>query len=175
MKNKILASLYLLSLTSILAAQVSLEVSGGIKVSSLEKDNSASKILVLDTSGVITYRYTSDYFDANSATATSTLNYSADYEDYNGGYNTGGVYIDNNRVYLSGLIRKSPGVPSDDDVICTLPFQYRPMDRILSFGQQSGNPVRIDVLPNGQVLLVGGANGSSDFISLEGVNYRILP
>jgi len=83
-------------------AQVQLEVDGGIQVSSLEKDNSASKILVLDTSGIITYRYVSDYFDANSATATCSLNYGTDYQDFNGGYNTGGVYIDNNRVYLSG-------------------------------------------------------------------------
>ena len=163
----------LLSVTGMLA-QVQLEVDGGIQVSSLENDNSADKILVLDTSGIITYRYASDYFDAIPVQATSSLAYFTSYEDYNVGYNTGGVYWDNNRVYLSGLIKKSPGVPSNGDIICALPESYRPTNRILAFGHQSGNPVRIDILPTGEVLLVNGANGSSNFLSLEGISFRII-
>ena len=162
----------LLSVTGMLA-QVQLEVDGGMKVSVIEKDLSASKILMLDSSGVIAHRSLGDYYPTTAPAPSEGLVYSEPYLDYNGGYGNGGVYIDNDRVYLSGLIGKSLGVPGNGDTICTLPASYRPSNRILAFGHQSGNPVRIDILPTGEVLIVNGANGSSDFLSLEGISYRV--
>ena len=100
----------------------------------------------------------------------ATLN--ATWTAYANGYETPGYYKDNDRVYLRGLLRKT-GAYSAGELIFTLPIDYRPASRILQHAGQNGNLARIDVLADGSVLYMAGANGSLDFISLEGISFRV--
>jgi hypothetical protein len=78
-------------------------------------------------------------------------------------------------VYLRGVAAMPNSVPSNGEVIATLPVGYRPQYRILVLAM-TGSPTavgRLNVLTNGQIVWVDGATGESDFTSLNGVTFSV--
>lgn len=77
-------------------------------------------------------------------------------------------------VHLEGLLRRL-GIPADtDSLIHTLPAGYRPDHRrVFSVLAQPG-PLRVDVLPNGEVRLQGQLP-EGHWISLDGIVFRCHP
>lgn len=113
---------------------------------------------------------TKEYLDTPESSILATL--STNWSAYNAIYTTPGYYHSAGRVYLEGLLRKSvPFIAGE--TIFTLPVGYRPATRKLCAGTQSGNTVRVDVLASGEVRYMSGANGTSDFLSLEGISFKI--
>ena len=113
---------------------------------------------------------TKEYLDNPESSILALLAFS--WSAYGAGYSDPGFYKSQGRVYLEGLVQKI-GAYIPGEMIFTLPLGYRPSARKLCAGTQSGNTVRIDVLANGQVLYMNGENGISNFISLEGISFKI--
>jgi hypothetical protein len=75
------------------------------------------------------------------------------------------------RVYLRGLVTRTDGLPPAGSVIATLPSTHAPPGRMI-FGA-NGGPAdsRVDVLPNGQVLWIGGTAVEKDYTSLDQISF----
>ena len=69
-------------------------------------------------------------------------------------------------VTLRGLIKG--GSTAYDSVITTLPAGFRPKNRILYVGSNTGAYARLDVLSNGEVHFLGSTNG---WLSLDNINF----
>lgn len=93
----------------------------------------------------------------------------------NGWTNYGGPHIpfaffkdDNNVVYLRGLIRYG----TIGSVPCaTLPVGFRPAYRVLAQGYTNSGDGRIDVLPDGRILMLGA---DSAWTSLDDISFRTI-
>lgn len=71
-----------------------------------------------------------------------------------------------NVVSLRGLIKG--GSTAYDSVITTLPAGFRPKNRILYVGSNTGAYARLDVLSNGEVHFLGSTNG---WLSLDNISF----
>lgn len=70
-------------------------------------------------------------------------------------------------VTLQGLIKS--GTTTADVVLTNLPAGYRPKARLILSGDSGNNHCRLDVLPNGDVYAVLGAN--SGYLSLSNITF----
>jgi len=78
----------------------------------------------------------------------------------------------NNVVTLEGLCNKSSAI-NNADVIMTLPVGFRPTKtRIFSVETENG-AMRVDVNPNGTILIATGFNVSQNWVSLDGLTFSI--
>ncbi len=78
----------------------------------------------------------------------------------------------NNVVYLEGLCSKGSAI-NNADVIITLPVGFRPTKtRIFSVETENGS-ARVDVNPNGTVLIATGFNVSQNWVSLDGLTFSV--
>jgi hypothetical protein len=85
--------------------------------------------------------------------------------NYDAFYNQAGYYRDtSNRVYLRGLVRTGTA----NTTIFTLPSGYRPVRRELFCVMSNGAIARVDVLIDGQVLMMSGSNV---WISLDRISF----
>ena len=127
---------------------------------------------ITDDKALITKEFADATYAAGTVENPQTPTFILNWEAYGGGYIDPSFYKNNGRVYLQGLLRKTVAFVAGE-LIFTLPIGYRPSGRVLATGGQSGNTVRVDILANGEVRYMSGGNGS-DFISLEGISFRIL-
>ncbi|MGH1386994.1 beta strand repeat-containing protein [Kordia sp.] len=78
----------------------------------------------------------------------------------------------NNVVTLEGLCNKSSAI-NNADVIMTLPVGFRPTKtRIFSVETENG-ATRVDVNPNGTVIIATGFNVVQNWVSLDGLTFSI--
>lgn len=119
--------------------------------------------------------------------------------NYGSEWGTARYYKHEGRVYLSGVIRVDKGsdfrtfgqrYPQQEirvqgkikllptlSRIAFLPEGFRPdvrtIDKCTTYGNRGGdiNTGRIDVLPNGLIMLV---NGNSGWVSLDGISFRVI-
>ncbi|WP_298516988.1 hypothetical protein [uncultured Kordia sp.] len=78
----------------------------------------------------------------------------------------------NNVVTLEGLCNKSSAI-NNADVIMTLPVGFRPTKtRIFSVETENG-AARVDVNPNGTVIIATGFNVVQNWVSLDGLTFSI--
>ncbi|WP_298418428.1 hypothetical protein [uncultured Kordia sp.] len=78
----------------------------------------------------------------------------------------------NNIVTLEGLCNKSSAI-NNADVIMTLPVGFRPTKtRIFSVETENG-AMRVDVNPNGTVIIATGFNVVQNWVSLDGLTFSI--
>jgi len=100
------------------------------------------------------------------------LSLAAGWGNYGSPYDAAGVRRDSaGRVYLRGLVTRTDGLPPDDSPIGTLPAGYRPAKRLIFAALGNNSIVRLDVLPNGQVLRMAGAASEKDYTSLETISF----
>ncbi|KAB1155621.1 hypothetical protein F7018_11640 [Tenacibaculum aiptasiae] len=134
------------------------------------QDGSANQVMITDGLGNMTWK---DY----GLETVSTLAFNSGWENYsinNGSaFEDGRFYIDNNRVYLGGLVRKTSEI-TQGEVIFTLPIGYRPKkQRIFSVVTEAGI-VRVDIAANGNVIFNGlNFNGGQNWVSLDGISFRV--
>jgi hypothetical protein len=85
--------------------------------------------------------------------------------------NVGGEYapaaghLVGNVVVLSGVIRPGTGV------LAVLPVNLRPPARLIFLAPTHGGVARVDVLPDGKVVVVSGGNAA--WISLSGISFAL--
>ena len=113
----------------------------------------------------------------NSIEAVSSPTFAANWENYSvnfgNEYEDARYYIRDNRVHLAGLIRKSIAI-NNAEVMVSLPAGYRPLKRYIFNIQSNYGAIRVDVLPNGEVIFLGGnQSGGQQWVSLSGISFRI--
>ncbi len=134
------------------------------------QDGTAKQVMTTDGSGNITW---SNY----GLETVSSPTFGSGWQNYSvvhgNGFEDARYYVDNGRVYLGGLIRKTSVITSGE-VMITLPAGYRPQkQRIFTVSTEAGI-VRIDVAANGNVVFNGPShNGGQNWVSLDGVSFRI--
>lgn len=147
-------------------------IDGQVKAQNMNSDTSLNRIVTADEDNNLSYI---DLNELDTVESNQFLDYQNNFTDLGIGYAPGSFYKNRDRVYLGGSVKTVSGRPADGDIIGILPPGYRPSNRILTYGRQQANVVRIDILTTGEVILQSGANNSSNFISLEGINFRIEP
>ncbi|CAL2079026.1 hypothetical protein [Tenacibaculum sp. 190524A02b] len=134
------------------------------------QDGSANQVMTTDGSGNVTWM---NY----GLEAVSSPTFGAGWQNYSvshgNGFEDARYYIDNGRVYLGGLVRKTSGINAGE-VILTLPIGYRPQkQRIFTVSTEAGI-VRVDVAANGNVIFNAPAHsGGQNWVSLEGISFRV--
>ncbi|CAL2064845.1 hypothetical protein [Tenacibaculum sp. 190524A05c] len=134
------------------------------------QDGTANQVMTTDGSGNVTW---SNY----GLEAVSSPTFGSGWQNYSvvhgNGFEDARYYVDNGRVYLGGLIRKTSVITSGE-VMITLPIGYRPQkQRIFTVSTEAGI-VRIDVAANGNVVFNGPShNGGQNWVSLDGISFRI--
>lgn len=134
------------------------------------QDGTANQVMTTDGAGNVTWI---DY----GLEAVSSPTFSSGWENYSvahgNGFEDGRYYIDNGRVYLGGLIRKTAAITAGE-LMFNLPVGYRPVKQRIFVVSTEAGIIRIDVGANGNVVWGGGAyNGSQNWISLDGISFRI--
>ncbi len=131
---------------------------------------------VLQTDGSGNYSWTNNT-EAPGAYTAAILNAAAGWEYYNAAFSVTNFQdpryrVVNNVIYLEGLVRKNAAV-SNSDTIMTLPEGYRPQKtRIFSVETENGS-MRVDVNPNGTVLIATGFNINQNWVSFDGITFSV--
>ncbi len=134
------------------------------------QDGTANQVMATDGAGNVTWV---NY----GLEAVSSPTFGSGWQNYSvvhgNGFEDARYYVDNGRVYLGGLIRKTFGITAGE-VMLTLPVGYRPQkQRIFTVSTEAGI-VRIDVAANGNVVFNGPAhNGGQNWVSLDGISFRV--
>ncbi len=89
------------------------------------------------------------------------------WRNYGGGFQSARAQVVNGMVLLSGLIRGPR-----KGVVATLPAGYRPVKRHIFGMRGHGKSIRVDVLPNGQVIWVSGGLNRG-WVSLSGMAFAV--
>jgi hypothetical protein len=91
------------------------------------------------------------------------------WSNYGFGYEGAGFYKDReSRVHLSGLIKG--GIITTGILLFQLPATARPAARLMFTVENNGSSGRIDILSNGDVLLMTATNNA--FLNLTGISFR---
>ena len=120
-----------------------------------------------------------EYGDSNYATsvpAATTIaltGFSVNWSNYGSGWQPATATIKNGQVKLAGLIRKNTAAFAFGETLLTLPVGYRPANSRLYAAGQNNNQLRVDVYADGRVVYINGTNGFDDYVSLEGIVFRI--
>ena len=174
MKNKLLfLNIFMVILASHdLMGQVQLELDGDAVIQVLDTVNFASPIfeLTIDDTKELKVK-PSNYGEAIEG--LQDVPYFSDFEDYEASYEKGHYYKHDDRVYLGGLIRKISGGPYlNNDTLFVLPDPYKPTFRVLAAGSQNGSMLRINIEVDGVVRVIGDANNSLDYLSLDCISFK---
>ncbi|MFT4566046.1 MAG: hypothetical protein ACI9FN_000999 [Saprospiraceae bacterium] len=116
------------------------------------------------------------YVDSALSAETPTgLSFAAGWEDYGQGFQSVRYDKHNSRIYLEGLARKTTngGVIVGSESLGTLSQGYRPSSRLIFTINQHESSLRVDTLPDGQILIMFDFNSLRDYISLSGISFRI--
>ena len=134
------------------------------------QDGTANQVMATDGAGNVTWINYGLETVSSPTFGTGWQNYSV---AHGSGFEDARYYVDNGRVYLGGLIRKTSGITTGD-IMITLPIGYRPQkQRIFTVSTEAGI-VRIDVAANGNVVFNGPSyNGGQNWVSLDGISFRI--
>jgi len=139
------------------------------------QDGTANQVMATDGSGNVSWM---DIPAPTVAAYTSaTLNTAEGWEDYNTAFGVTSFQdpryrINDNMVYLEGMVRKNTSI-SNSDTILTLPVGYRPQKtRIFSVQTENGT-IRVDVNPNGTILVATGFNVNQNWVSLDGITFSV--
>jgi hypothetical protein len=99
---------------------------------------------------------------------TNPFIFSHGWSNYGDGYTECSYYIKDGRVYLEGLVR---GSDEKNDVIATLPFGFRPANRLI-FAVNSGLNVHgtINIHPDGTINFIRSGVRSYN-VSLSGISF----
>ena len=131
---------------------------------------------VLQTDGSGGYSWTNNTVAPGVYTA-ATLNSAGGWQYYNTAFGVTNFQdpryrkVDN-VVTLEGLCRKSSAI-TNGDVVMTLPVGFRPLKtRIFSVETENGT-ARVDVNPNGTVLVATGFNVTQNWVSLDGLTFSV--
>ncbi len=119
---------------------------------------------------------TKNYVDSESAVeGVQPLAYSNGWENYGAGFQGIRFYKHQKRVYIEGLARKVNGPILEGNIIGTLPVGYRPDSSLIFKGHQNVGTPRIDIQPNGDIIVRAGleTESTSDYISLSGISFRV--
>lgn len=92
----------------------------------------------------------------------------SNYTGASGTYRDLEFYRDRGRTYISGVVEKSTAV-SGGEVIFTLPSGYEPAETEIFTMTSNGALARVDVAPNGNVVV---QVGNATWISLCGIDFR---
>ena len=156
-----------------LFAQGDLEVDGKIKVGHLDTISSTSYVVTRNANGNLALIENSEIHPVENA---HELPLTSNYLHYGVGYQAGMFYRHDERVFMDGLLRKQTGVVENGDVLCVLPPNYRPLMRTIAFGRQGHHAVRINIEPNGNVVIISGAlTGSAaiDWIGIDNISFTL--
>lgn len=131
---------------------------------------------VLQTDGSGNYTWT-DNTVAPGVYSAATLNTAAGWEYYNAAYGVTSFQDPryrkvNNIVTLEGMCSKNSAV-ANADTIMTLPVGYRPTKIRIFTVQTENGAIRVDVNPNGTVLVATGFDVNQNWISLDGLTFSI--
>lgn len=85
----------------------------------------------------------------------------------------GGWSVEHGRVFLHGMVRRSTGAVTGADEIWTMPAGLRPSKHHLFVCYGELGVGRVDVMSTGQVISRSSSGGSTGWISLDPINYRI--
>lgn len=172
-----------------------LEVAGKVIVGQVEKNNDADSVIVRLSDGTLGVRDVSwpkeyqvlsisndtifltngDFVKLPVAESEMSISYNTKWSDYASGHKLGTFYVHNGRVYIDGLVKKSDTIFTND-LIGTLPTEYRPSAKIIGGGSIEEGYVRIDINTNGQINIrfpVGLFSTSGDWVGLQGISFRI--
>lgn len=171
------------SATPLFSDSVSLQwqrsINGGSTWADISGETSTTLTLPTVSLGMTGYQYravaTSPNETATSAAATLTvtvwgnIDFLNGYSNFLGTYSTAGyTRTTAGVVMLKGMIKKSSAVAAGD-VIGNVPVGSRPSGILIFQTSTNANIAsRVDVYPNGDVIIQGGDAG---WISLEGINY----
>ena len=117
-----------------------------------------------------------EYVDNAVAVESPTgLSFAKGWENYGQGFQSVRYYKNDKRVYLEGLARKTAngGVIVGSESVGTLTLGYRPPSRLIFTVNQHESSPRVDILPDGQILIMFGFNSLRDYVSLSGISFRI--
>jgi hypothetical protein len=103
--------------------------------------------------------------------AWKDVSLAAGWANYGTEYADAGYRKEDGRVHLRGLVTRTDGLPPASSPIGTLPTGYRPPKRLIFASNGGAASVRVDVLPNGQVVWVQGTLKEKDFTSLDTVSF----
>ena len=108
-----------------------------------------------------------------TADTWAPLSFGNGWANYGSGYGAATYRKDQlGRVHLRGLATRTAGLPEPNSVIGTLPpSTHAPPNRAIFQANGGAKDVRIDVLPNGQILWMEGPTAEKDFTSLEGISF----
>ncbi len=152
--------------------QVQLELDGDAVIQVLDTVNFASAMyeLTIDDTKELKVK-PANY--GEEIEGLQDIPYFPDFEDYEIFYEKGHFYKHDDRVYLGGLIRKISGGPYvHNDTLFVLPDPYKPIHRVLAAGSQTGSMLRLNIEVDGVVRVIGDANNSSNFLSLDGISFK---
>ena len=154
-----------------LNSQIYVEVDGQLKLGHADTVSTEGQIVVRKSDGILAVTDLDDLIPVETALP---LPYTAQWEDYNVGFQKGTFYKHNDRVFLNGLVRKGGGFPdtlySNIDTLCVLPEGYRPWNRVIVYGKHQSNNVRLNIKTDGTIWFVYGTE-SINWVSLDGVSF----
>lgn len=155
-----------------LQGQFNLEIEGSLNIEVIEKAGSDSLFIVADTVGNF---YTRARSTMDIGIAPIPLDIYPGYRDYGLQYQETSIYKKNGRVYLEGLLGTNllSDVIENGDTLAIIPLELRPTNRILASGYQNSSSPRVDILTTGEVIVVSGADGINNYISLHSINYKL--
>lgn len=99
------------------------------------------------------------------------LSMASNWVNYGQPYGGAFYYIQNNRVYVEGLVKN--GVAAGNTTMATLPVGFRPSNAkvFVTAVADIAPACRIDVMPTG--LIVAQTNVNSNYTAFEGINFRL--
>ena len=106
---------------------------------------------------------------STGAWAALTLNTAGAWAAFGGNYATPGYKKVGDFVFLRGLVVRSSGI---DTTIATLPAGYRPLSYRLMTTEGDSQHARIDVQPDGALVLQNGA--ATSFLSLDPIWFSVV-
>jgi hypothetical protein len=93
------------------------------------------------------------------------------YRNYGGGYEAVSYFKDRSGVvHLQGLFKSITGVSEPESSVFFLPPGYRPAETLLFSTDSNETHARIDIQPDGGVIVVDGQ--SNNYITLSGISFR---
>jgi hypothetical protein len=158
---------------------ISYNINGGAWTNASVDNRTSSYSVNAGGGDTVTIQVTASNSTGNSGTATAlgtiprwyTCGLQNGWSDYGGSFTTNGyTKTRDSTVLLKGVIKG--GTATSGTTLCTLPVGYRPTARLIfmttTSGGAEGVPSRVDVLPDGEVQIIGGNNG---WVSLDGINF----
>jgi len=137
------------------------------------QDGAANQVMSTDGAGNVSWITASS---GGSVENISTVIFETNWENYSvvGGndFEDSQFYKHDNQVFIGGLIHKTSGV-NTGDIMFTLPMGYRPAKNRIFTTQGENGLVRVDVNSNGEVVIKATFDTVLDWVSLDGILFRV--